>query len=316
MKKYFCMMLALFMACVLAAGCSIETENSGQTKETGGYYFYYLNSDETELCKESYTPAEEDTSYMVKDLMQRLGKKSKEGEESNLLPDEVSINSYDLQNNSLVIDFNAKYNDMSRAREVLARAGTVKTFLQIPEISIVRFTVNGKELLDTKNQPVGDMTENTFVEYSGKDMDAYRYDTFTLYFTDKSGQHLVAEKRNVYYKRSLTKERVVLEQLAKGPMVKGNYPTIPGNATALSVTTADNVCYVNMDRNFQLYALEISEEIPVYSIVNSLVDACDAEKVEISIEGDTDGSFSESMPLYKFYEKNEELVLPAKEPES
>ncbi len=316
MKKYICAMLALIAACVSLSGCRIETEDTSQAEEESGYYFYYLNSDETELCRESYTPAEEDTSYMVKDLMQRLGKKAKEGEDINLLPDDVSINSYDLQSNILVIDFNGKYNDMNRAREVLVRAGMVKTFLQIPEIEIIRFTVNGEELLDSKNQPVGDMTEDTFVEYSDEDMDAYRYDTFTLYFTDKSGQYLVEEKRNVYYKRSLTKERVVLEQLAKGPMVKGNYPTIPGNAMALSVTTSDNVCYVNMDRNFQIYALEVAEEIPVYSIVNSLVDACDAEKVEISVEGNTDGNFRDTMALYKFYEKNEDLILPAEEPES
>lgn len=315
MKKYLCMMLALLAVCVSLGGCTIETEDAGNAKTESGYYFYYVNSDETELCKEVYTPAEEDASYMVKDLMQRLGKKAKEGEEINLLPDEVSINSYDLQKNSLVIDFNAKYNDMSRAREILVRAGTVKTFLQIPEIETIRFTVNGEDLLDSRNQAMGDMTEDTFVEYSGKDMDAYRYDTFTLYFTDKSGQNLVAEKRNVYYKRSLTKERVVLEQLAKGPMVKGNYPTIPGNTMALSVTTADDVCYVNLDRNFQVYALDIAEAVPVYSIVNSLVDACDAEKVQISVESDTDGNFRDSMPLYRFYEKNEEMVLPAEEPQ-
>ena len=65
---------------------------------------------------------------MVKDLMQRLGKKAREGEDINLLPEEVSINSYNLQDNLLVIDFNGQYSKMSRAREILVRAGVVKTF--------------------------------------------------------------------------------------------------------------------------------------------------------------------------------------------
>ncbi len=61
------------------------------------------------------------------------------------------------------------------------------------------------------------MTDSTFVEVSKKNEDNYRYDTFTLYFADKSGKRLLKETRNVYYRRTLPKERVVLEQLAKGP---------------------------------------------------------------------------------------------------
>ena len=65
-------------------------------------------------------------------------------------------------------------------------------------------------------------------------MDSYRYDTFTLYFTDKSGQKLVKEKRNIYYRRTLPKESVVLEQLAKGPMEEGHYPVILRSLGGLS----------------------------------------------------------------------------------
>ena len=78
------------------------------------------------------------------------------------------------------------------------------------------------------------MTENTFVELSKKDEANYRYDTFTLYFADKSGKRLLKEMRNVCYRRTLSKERVVLEQLAKGPMVKGHYPTIPQETEILA----------------------------------------------------------------------------------
>ena len=72
------------------------------------------------------------------------------------------------------------------------------------------------KLEDSKSQAVGVMDGNTFVEMWGSDKDAYRYDTFTLYFTDKTGEHLVAEQRNVYYKGSF-QGKVILEQLAKGP---------------------------------------------------------------------------------------------------
>lgn len=307
MKRFLCMALTLVMLCGLLGGCGIEVEEA-QKDEKSSYSFYYLNAGETALKTEGYAPQEETAAFMVKDLMQRLGKKDKKGEEVNLLPQEVSINSYNLQEDLLVIDFNRQYQKMSRAREILVRVGIVKTFLQVPGIARVRFTVGGSDLMNSRNEKVGDMSADTFAEYSGTDMDAYRYDTFTLYFADKTGTMLVEEKRNVYYKRTLSKEKVVLEQLAKGPMVKGNYPTIPDSSRVLSVTTADRVCYVNMDSSFQEYALDISREVMVYSVVNSLLAACEADKVQISIEGKTGGEFGENLPVYSFYEKNEGLV--------
>lgn len=44
------------------------------------------------------------------------------------------------------------------------RAGVVKSFLQVPGITAVRFTVENEELLDSRGNPVGDMTEDTFAD--------------------------------------------------------------------------------------------------------------------------------------------------------
>lgn len=309
MKKSLCILLAVLLACMSLSGCTIEVvEDTQQEEKTSSYKIYSLNGDETELLEDEYKPKEEDEEFMIRDLMQRLGKKAAEGEEINLLPKEVTINSYTAQDKVLIIDFNGQYSKMSRAREILVRAGIVKMFVQIPGIQSVRFTINGQDLVDSKNEKIGEMNADTFVEHSGKDMDSYRYDTFTLYFTDKTGTKLVVEKRNVYYKRNLSKERVVLEQLAKGPMVKGHYPTIPGTAQALDVVISDRICYVNMDQSFLDYALDVSEEIPIYSVVNSILSVCEADKVQISVDGKSTGMFGKDMPLYNFYEKNEQLI--------
>ena len=95
---------------------------------------------------------------------------------------------------------------MSAAREILVRAGVVKSFLQVPGITAVRFTVENEELLDSRGNPVGDMTEDTFAEFTGNEPDAYCSNTFTLYFTDKEGTHLVKEQRTVRYKRTIPRE--------------------------------------------------------------------------------------------------------------
>lgn len=307
MKKLFHVLLLAVMVCALLSGCTIETVPSKEEEEAK-YWLYYLNSSETSLKTEVYSPEEETTDYMLRDLMQRLGSSEAPENYVALLPEDVTVNSYDLQENRLNIDFSATYSDMSKAREIMTRAGIVKTLLQVPDIGTIHFTVDGAALKDTKGQEIADMDENTFLEFSGKDSDSYRYDTITLYFTDKDGERLIPETRTVYYRGTIPKERVVLEQLAKGPMEDGHYATIPTGSVALSVVTADNICYVNMNSAFQKSTLSVSEEVMVYSVVNSILDSCEADTVQISVDGGLEGNFKTELALYNFYQKNEDLI--------
>ena len=301
------MIITVLMLCLLAGGCSVEVQNDPNTQSV--YYLYDISADETQLEKVDYNPEETTAEYMLKDMMQQMNQKEDDVERISLLPDDVQMN-YSVEGEVLVVNFNSQYTQMSKAREILVRAGVVKTFLQVPGISAVRFTVENQNLTDSKGESVGEMTADTFAEFSGNEPDAYCSTTFTLYFTDKDGQNLVKEQRTVRYRRSIPKERIVLEQLMKGPMEKGHYPTIPENTEILDVTIADRICYVAFDRVFSSYALDVSEKIPVYSVVNTLLDALEADKVQITVgASDKLDIFGQKMSLYRFYEKNDKLVV-------
>ncbi len=307
MKKKIFMIITVLMLCLLAGGCSVEVQNDPNTQSV--YYLYDISADETQLEKVDYNPEETTAEYMLKDMMQQMNQKEDDVERISLLPDDVQMN-YSVEGEVLVVNFNSQYTQMSKAREILVRAGVVKTFLQVPGISAVRFTVENQNLTDSKGESVGEMTADTFAEFSGNEPDAYCSTTFTLYFTDKDGQNLVKEQRTVRYRRSIPKERIVLEQLMKGPMEKGHYPTIPENTEILDVTIADRICYVAFDRVFSSYALDVSEKIPVYSVVNTLLDALEADKVQITVgASDKLDIFGQKMSLYRFYEKNDKLVV-------
>ena len=276
------------------------------------YSFYYINSDETKLKEEKYTPEKEDAEVMLQNFSESLNNRETREDGISLFPEGVKISSYSINDGILRLEFNEAYSKMSRTRELLVRTGVVKIFLQVPDIDSVEIYVGKKPLTDTKGQEVGAMNTDTFVEFSGSDGDAYSYDTFTLYFTDKSGTKLVEEQRSVRYRRNLPKTAVILEQLAKGPLEKGHYPTIPENAEVLSLTRANGICYVDYNSVFQDYALDVSEQIPVYSVVNTLIAATGVKKVEISIEGNKEVTFGKNTQLYKFYEWNDSLISGAK----
>lgn len=309
MKKLFSAVLALVLACSLLTGCTVETQEEKVDSGSNQYYLYYVNKDETKVVKERYQPEQESAEFMLQDFTGILNAQEGSGDNLALLPSGVQLVTYRLNESLLELEFNSDYSEMSRAREILVRAGVARTFLQIPGVTGIKIFIESEELKDSKGQAVGVIDGNTFVEMWGSDKDAYRYDTFTLYFTDKTGEHLVAEQRNVYYKRILPRERVILEQLAKGPMVKGHYPTIPQETEILDVEVSDDVCYVDFSSAFSDSGIDIPVNTMIYSVVNSLLDTASADKVQISVEGDTEATLSDGTSLYSLFSKNTDLVL-------
>ena len=305
MKKLFSAVLALVLACSLLTGCTVETQEEKVDSGSNQYYLYYVNKDETKVVKERYQPEQESAEFMLQDFTGILNAQEGSGDNLALLPSGVQLVTYRLNESLLELEFNSDYSEMSRAREILVRAGVARTFLQIPGVTGIKIFIESEELKDSKGQAVGVIDGNTFVEMWGSDKDAYRYDTFTLYFTDKTGEHLVAEQRNVYYKRILPRERVILEQLAKGPMVKGHYPTIPQETEILGVEVSDDVCYVDFSSAFSDSGIDIPVNTMIYSVVNSLLDTASADKVQISVEGDTEATLSDGTSLYIFLAKTQ-----------
>ncbi len=301
-------LICLAGACLLLGMVAYMTFS--EKKETGEqqYSFYYLNSEETRLKEEKYVPEKETKEAMLSDFSESLNNRETRDDGISLFPEGVKLSSYSVSDGVLRLEFNEAYSEMSRTRELLVRTGVVKIFLQVPGVDSVEIYVGKKPLTNTKGEEVGAMNGDTFVEFSGSDGDVYSYDTITLYFTNKTGDKLVEEKRSVRYRRNLPKTTVVLEQLARGPLEKGHYPTIPENAEVLSLTRANGICYVDYNSVFLDYALNVSEEIPVYSVVNTLIAATGAEKVEISIAGNKEVTFGKNMQLYKFYEWNDSLL--------
>ena len=70
----------------------------------------------------------------------------------------------------------------------------------------------------------------------------------------------------------------------------------------------DGTCYVNLDGNFSNQIYNVTPEVTIYAITNSLVELSNVNKVQISINGETNINYRENISLSAVFERNLDLV--------
>ncbi|RHQ77583.1 hypothetical protein DWX98_10335 [Blautia sp. AF22-5LB] len=297
-RKVTALVMALVLGSVAFSGC--------EKKETESKYkIYYVNEEQGEVLAESFVPSEETTQTMLEEMTEKLNKKNAEGH--TLLPENIEIQSCVDDDGMIRVDFNQEYHDLNPVDEVLLRASIVKDYVQIPNIYLVTITAEGTPIVDSQGQEIGAMSLDSFLENTGKEIMAYQYKELNLYFTNEEGNQLVPEARQVYYNGNTPIEKVIVEQLLRGPGESGHYATLPSDTRIVGVSVADGIAYVNLGKQFVDEALPVDAQIPIYSIVNSLIDAGNVSQVQISINGDTSLLFKDKVDMNQLFQVNHEL---------
>lgn len=292
------------LAVLVLGACGSETAVNGTI-----YKIYYVNKEETKIYSAEYDSETQDTEALLAELIEQLGTTGERMEYIAPLAGDFALLDYTLDNGQLTLNFDEQYKKMSVVREVLVRAAIVRTLTQVPDIHYVAFTIQGEMLTDSLGAAVGTMAADTFIDNAGNEINAYEKVSLRLYFANEAGDGLVEEnRRNVVYSSNISLEKLVVEQLVSGPMAQGAYPTINPLTKIVSVNVKDGVCYVNLSEEFLNQPYNVNSEVTIYSITNSLVELSNVNKVQISINGDTDISYRENMSLSNVFERNLDLL--------
>ncbi len=288
---------------LLMAGCREQ-----QQVDESGYRIWYINQDETCLKYENKELQSKNEEGLLREMMEVMRETPTDDELKPVIPEDVELLDFDFEHNQLYLDFSPEYKKMPKVYEVLCRAAIVRTLGQIDGVEYVDFQVNGEPLTDLEGKEIGLMNEDQFIENAGEEINAYKTADLTLYFANKAGDKLVGQRIAMEYNSNISLEKLIVEQLIAGPPFEGAYPTIPSETKLLNISIKDNICYVNLDEGFLGTGYNVIESIPVYSIVNSLIENTDAQKVQISINGETNRMFRESINFDTIFEKNEGLI--------
>ena len=299
-KVLFLLLILLFVL----AGCG-KTGEQAEGKDK--YSIYYVNREETKITEFAYYTATEEPMKVLGELIQVLGQ----------TPDNVNyhetisnflVTAYSINDDVIQISVNEDYKDLSPTTEILTRAAIVRTLSQLPGIRYVNMKLGDKELTDHTGAVINAMSADQFVDNAGNEINTYENVNLTLYFASENGKYLIKAIRSVEYNSNISLERLVVEKLIGGPIGEGLYPCVNPNTKIVNVSVKDKICYVNLSQEFLTQAQSVLPEVTVYSIANSLIELSTVNKVQISINGDTNYVFRDKISLSAPLERNLDIL--------
>lgn len=295
-------MLAVLSVCVFI---TVSLTGCGASSSKNQFTIYYVNQERTAL-DEYKTKLDESADAQA--LVNEMDKARKKSTFIPARPAYVKVDHVQTDGQNVYIYYTDTYKSMDNATEMLYRAAVVKTLTQLPEVDHVMFYVDGAPATYADGTVIGMMSADDFVEASGSNSADIQSADIKLYFANAKGDKLIPMDMNVTYNKNVPIERVVVEQLINGPGISGYYRTLPANVKLLGISVTDGTCYVNLDSTFIDGMVNAAEMVPVYSIVNSLCDIPQIDRVQILINGESNRMYRESISLETKFTNNEDIV--------
>ncbi len=260
---------------------------------------YYVNAEGTRLIKETFDFDGASKEDKIAGTLEALQEETDSVDYKSPFPEGISVESWELHDTTLNLYFDGAYSELKSSEELLLRAAVVQTLVQISDVEYVRFFVQGVPLTDHKGQDMGYMRAEDFVQNVGSSLHTYQAGNFKLYFANEKGDRLLEENVSVRYNSNMSKEKLIVEKLVKGPSGDGFYPVIAPETEILGVSVRDRICYVNFDDGFLNTAYKIDPNLTVYALVNSIAENHTVDQVQILVNGESDVTYQGSVDLSK-----------------
>ena len=288
---------------------SLSTVACEKTTTISNGKIYYVRADKAGIIPFKYNFESTDTDGAISEALKQLASDVDDIDAINTIPSGVDVKNWELNNKSLDLYLVGDYESLDTYTEILVRAAIVKTLVQIKGVNSVSIFVNDSPLTDSTGEAIGAMSADTFIEDFGQETDSLLHTDLKLYFASADGVSTVPETRKVYYSRNVSLEKLVIDQLLKGPDTDGLLSAIPTGTKLNSITVSENgVCIVNFDGAIETVVSGVTENVTVYSIVNSLTELDNVKQVQILVNGETPHISNVDIDMSKAISRNEDII--------
>jgi len=169
-------------------------------------------------------------------------------------------------------------------------SGASKNSENSPEVFLSQEQGNNYEEEFAKNKPIGEKTE------------------VVLYFGDSKG-NLVAEQREISKVTGIARETI--HELCGGPENLALFETLPSGTRLLDINIRDGLCTIDLSENLvnAHSGGSTSENLTVYSIVNTLTQFSSVDRVQILVEGQIIPTLAGHLDISKPISRDDSLIV-------
>ncbi|MDR1560628.1 MAG: GerMN domain-containing protein [Clostridiales bacterium] len=209
-----------------------------------------------------------------------------------------------------VVNFSKEYYNMTPIDEMFFRAALVWTMTDLDFINNVEIQVEGKDLTNVLGTAMGSLNRINIDIHPLISPNKTVSRVVKLYFTDETGTKLLPEERTIDVNPDLPLGQFIMAQLILGPRQEGHFPTVSPDVTIRDMQYQEGICFVNLSADFlsKRPASPATDEVTVYSIVNSLVEVTQVKKVQFLIESAIVTQLKGDIDLSRQFERNEEII--------
>ena len=274
--------ILLLAVALMLCGCKAE--------ETKDVTLYFVTADKKEIVSEvRAVPAENENLLRV--TVESLLKGPEGAGLTRIIPVETTLLGVQMSGTVAEVNFSASFDTGSTDQRLLSRYTVIYTVCALPEVQKARLLVEGKPLTSLRNGEVLGALGAADVSLGKADTEAA--EVVTLYFADETGETLLGEERQITLTAGQKMEMAMIEELIRGPRVKGNTPVLSPQTTVLSAETQDGVAFVNLGASFLTSNAGDAkrERMAVDAIVATLCELPHIEAVRFLVEGESVENF-------------------------
>ncbi len=274
----------LLLLSLIFCGCSRKQE-----RPEGALYVYYMNLQGTALLTEDYVPAEKSPIRQVLELLTKM-ETVEDTDKVSVLGGKFTVNKDQTELNGSILKLYLEGNrgDLAYQSYLLTLSALTRTLTQVEGVDALLVYINGETVTDSSGRAFGLMRPAMFVNNAGREENDYRISDLKLFFANETGTRLLEVDKSVRDSNSVSPERTVIRQLLAGPDPGEGFAVVPSNASLLSISIREGVCYLNFDESFVSGMEAGKEELAIYAIVNSLTSLDGIEQVQFAINSSSE----------------------------
>ncbi len=302
--KRLTMVVLLVMLVLTGCGKQKNAEQAEHVPKKNEISIFYIDLERNRLVEEYYQLKGTDLSEQLTEVFRKftladsIDKMSPVGSTTKLVD-------YTVSKFYLKLKFDERYSNMDPATEILCRAALAKTLTQLDGVKNILIYVDNRPLLDRNGEEVGLINGSNFVDHS----DGTYSGEVMLYYASDSGKELRSCPVEIASAEGLSMAQLVIRQLMEDPGRPGYRTAMPEGVDTISVSVKDSICYVDFNDKFLKAAKDVSPEVTIYSLVNSLVELVGINKVQITVNGEKVDLYQDAIPISGLLERNYDIVL-------